>query len=56
MDWTTLVFFIGLFIVVGAVQEVGADQRHRRRDRQFVGSNLLLAVIVVTWFSVAFRP
>ena len=51
VDWTTLVFFIGLFIVVGAVQEVGLISVIADAIGQFVGSNLLLAVIVVTWFS-----
>ena len=51
VDWTTLVFFIGLFVVVGAVQEVGLISFIADGIGQLVGSNLLLAVIVVTWFS-----
>lgn len=51
VDWTTLVFFIGLFVVVGAVQEVGLISLIADGIGQFVGDNLLLAVLVVTWFS-----
>ena len=51
VDWTTLVFFIGLFVVVGAVQEVGLISLIADGIGQLVGSNLLLAVLVVTWFS-----
>lgn len=51
VDWTTLVFFIGLFVVVGAVQEVGLISLIADSIGQFVGDNLLLAVLVVTWFS-----
>ncbi len=51
VDWTTLVFFIGLFVVVGAVQEVGLISFIAEGIGRIVGSNLLLAVLVVTWFS-----
>jgi Na+/H+ antiporter NhaD/arsenite permease-like protein len=51
VDWTTLVFFIGLFVVVGAVQEVGLISFIADGIRQLVGSSLLLAVLVVIWLS-----
>ena len=51
VDWTTLVFFIGLFVVVGAIQEVGLISFIADGIGQLVGSSLLLAVIVVVWFS-----
>ncbi len=51
VDWTTLVFFIGLFVVVGAVQEVGLISFIADGIGRLVGSNLLLAVLAVTWFS-----
>jgi Na+/H+ antiporter NhaD/arsenite permease-like protein len=51
VDWTTLVFFIGLFVVVGAVQEVGLISFIADGIGKLVGSNLLLAVFIVTWFS-----
>lgn len=51
VDWTTLVFFIGLFVVVGAVQEVGLISLVADGIGQLVGDNLLLAVLIVTWFS-----
>ena len=51
VDWTTLVFFIGLFVVVGAVQEVGLISFIADGIRQLVGSSLLLAVLIVIWFS-----
>ncbi|MCO5207857.1 MAG: SLC13 family permease [Anaerolineae bacterium] len=52
VDWTTLVFFIGLFVVVGAVQEVGLISLVADGIGQLVGDNLLLAVLIVTWRSV----
>jgi Na+/H+ antiporter NhaD/arsenite permease-like protein len=51
VDWTTLVFFISLFIVVGALQEVGLISFVAEEIGILVGDNLLLAVLVVIWFS-----
>jgi Na+/H+ antiporter NhaD/arsenite permease-like protein len=51
VDWTTLVFFISLFVVVGAIQEVGLISLIADAIGRLVGENLLLAMLVVTWFS-----
>ena len=51
VDWTTLVFFMTLFICVGAIQEVGLISFIADFIRRLVGDNLLLAMLVVTWFS-----
>ncbi len=51
VDWTTLVFFITLFVVVGAVQEVGLISLIATGIGGLVGGNLVVAVLVVTWFS-----
>jgi Na+/H+ antiporter NhaD/arsenite permease-like protein len=51
VDWTTLVFFITLFIVVGAIQEVGLISFIAEGIGRLIGSNLLLAMLVVTWLS-----
>jgi Na+/H+ antiporter NhaD/arsenite permease-like protein len=51
VDWTTLVFFIALFICVGAIQEVGLISLVADFIGRLVGDNLLLAMLVVTWFS-----
>ena len=51
VDWTTLVFFITLFIVVGAIQEVGLISFIADGIGQLVGGNLLVGVLAVTWFS-----
>jgi Na+/H+ antiporter NhaD/arsenite permease-like protein len=49
VDWTTLVFFIALFILVGAVQEVGLISVIAAAIGRLVGGNLVLAMLVVTW-------
>jgi Na+/H+ antiporter NhaD/arsenite permease-like protein len=54
VDWTTLVFFMSLFIVVGAIQEVGLISFIAKIIGELVGDNLLLTMLVVTWFSAFF--
>ena len=51
VDWTTLVFFMALFMVVGAIQEVGLISYIAVFIGQLVGENLVLAMIAVTWLS-----
>jgi Na+/H+ antiporter NhaD/arsenite permease-like protein len=51
VDWTTLVFFMSLFIVVGAVQEVGLISLLAGWIGDIVGENLFLAMFAITWLS-----
>ena len=51
VDWTTLVFFMTLFIVVGAIQEVGLISVVASWIGAMVGDSLLLAMIAITWLS-----
>ncbi len=51
VDWTTLMFFIALFIVVGAIQEVGLLSIIAAAMQKAVGENLILTMLVLTWAS-----
>ena len=51
VDWTTLVFFIALFVVVGAIQEVGLISLIADGIGRLVGNHLVLAMLAVTWLS-----
>lgn len=51
VDWTTLVFFMSLFMVVGAIQEVGLISLIASWIGDLVGTNLALAMIVLTTMS-----
>jgi Na+/H+ antiporter NhaD/arsenite permease-like protein len=51
VDWTTLVFFIGLFVVVGAIQEVGLVDIIAQAIGRLVGKNLLLTTMAIIWSS-----
>ncbi len=53
VDWTTLMFFISLFIVVGAIQEVGLISIIADTISRLVGGNLAAAILVLVW-SAAF--
>ena len=51
VDWTTLVFFMALFMVVGAVQEVGLISFVAQGMGQVVGQNLVLGLFIVIFAS-----
>ncbi|MFN2188572.1 MAG: SLC13 family permease [Candidatus Promineifilaceae bacterium] len=51
VDWTTLVFFIALFVAVGAIQEVGLISFIAEMIGKLVGDSLLLAMLAVIWLS-----
>jgi len=49
VDWTTLMFFIALFILVGAIQEVGLISIIAAGIGRLVGDNLTATILVVSW-------
>jgi Na+/H+ antiporter NhaD/arsenite permease-like protein len=49
VDWTTLVFFMSLFMLVGAIQEVGLLAWITSLIARVVGTNLTLAMIMIIW-------
>ncbi|MFZ0544221.1 MAG: ArsB/NhaD family transporter [Candidatus Promineifilaceae bacterium] len=49
VDWTTLVFFMALFMIVGAIQEVGLISVIAGGIGHIVGTNLILAIIVMAF-------
>jgi Na+/H+ antiporter NhaD/arsenite permease-like protein len=51
VDWTTLVFFITLFVVVGAIQEVGLISFIADAIGKLVRGNLLASILIIIWFS-----
>jgi Na+/H+ antiporter NhaD/arsenite permease-like protein len=54
VDWTTLVFFMTLFICVGAIQEVGLISFIADWIGRLVGDNLLLAMLAIVWIAALF--
>ena len=49
VDWTTLVFFMTLFICVGAIQEVGLISFIADGIGKLVGDNLMQAMLAIIW-------
>ncbi|MEJ2013761.1 MAG: SLC13 family permease [Anaerolineales bacterium] len=49
VDWTTLVFFMALFIVVGAVQEVGLISMVAGWISAIVGESLVLGIFLIVF-------
>jgi Na+/H+ antiporter NhaD/arsenite permease-like protein len=49
VDWTTLVFFMALFVVVGAVQEVGLLGLVASEMASLIGDNLSLAIFMIVF-------
>jgi Na+/H+ antiporter NhaD/arsenite permease-like protein len=54
VDWTTLMFFISLFIVVRAVQEVGLISNIAGGLGAIVGDNISITIPVIVWASALF--
>jgi Na+/H+ antiporter NhaD/arsenite permease-like protein len=49
VDWTTLVFFMALFMMVGAIQEVGLIGAVAQLMSKAIGTNLYLGMFVITF-------
>lgn len=51
VEWTSIFFFIGLFIIVGAVVKVGFIQIMAAMVVKATGNHMLTASTVILWFS-----
>lgn len=51
VDWTTLVFFMSLFMIVGGIQEAGLIQLVTESVKSTAGDSLLLATVLIIWVS-----
>ncbi len=51
LEWNTILFFIGLFMMVGALEENGLFALMGRGVLDLTRGNLLVTAIVVLWFS-----
>jgi Na+/H+ antiporter NhaD/arsenite permease-like protein len=50
-EWTTIFFFIGLFIIIGGVVKVGLIQWMSVKVLELTGGNLFHTSMVILWFS-----
>lgn len=49
VDWTTLVFFMTLFMMIGGIQEVGLIQLIAESVQAVAGESLILATLLIIW-------
>ncbi len=50
VDWTTLVFFVGMFIVIKGIEDLGVMD-FIAKELTLVGSNYILILVLITWVS-----
>ena len=51
VEWSTILFFIGLFVVVGGLQKSGVISSMAEVMISFVGGNQALGIIIILWVS-----
>lgn len=51
VEWPSIFFFVGLFVVVGALEKTGVIEMVARRGLGFTGGDLLLTGLLVLWMS-----
>ena len=54
VEWTTIMFFIGLFMLIGALEVNGVFELLGHAIITLTRGHLLLTVIVILWFSACF--
>jgi Na+/H+ antiporter NhaD/arsenite permease-like protein len=54
LEWNTILFFVGLFMLVGALEENGLFKLMGANVLHLTEGNLLVTAIVVLWFSALF--
>lgn len=51
VEWPTIFFFVGLFVVVGGIEEIGLLQMVAERVVALVAGDVLLAALALLWFA-----
>ena len=51
VEWPTIFFFVGLFILVGGLEEVGLLDKIARRAVALTGGDVLLTALILLWFA-----
>lgn len=51
VEWGTIFFFVGLFVLVGGLEAVGLLDRIARRVTSLTDGNVTLTVLLILWFA-----
>jgi Na+/H+ antiporter NhaD/arsenite permease-like protein len=54
VDWLTILFFIGLFIVVGGLEQTGVLDKVSELISALSGDNIIIAIAIILWLSAFF--
>lgn len=54
IDWKTILFFVGLFIVVGGLESTGVTADIAGGVAAVSGGNITIAITMIIWFSMLF--
>ena len=51
VEWPTIFFFVGLFILVGGIEEIGLLDQIAQRAVSLTGGDVVLTALVLLWFA-----
>jgi len=51
VEWPTIFFFIGLFILVGGIEEIGLLDKIANRAIELTGGDVLLTALILLWLA-----
>ena len=51
LDWKTLVFFVGLFVVVGGLEQTGVLETLAKYIGDIAGESTVIVIIIILWLS-----
>jgi len=51
VEWPTLIFFAGLFMIVGGTEEMGLIELIGEKTAELSGDNMFVAIILILWVS-----
>ena len=52
IEWATIFFFIGLFMIIGAMEEHGVFHILSEKLINFIGDNLYMGMLIISFFSM----
>jgi Na+/H+ antiporter NhaD/arsenite permease-like protein len=51
VEWPTIFFFVGLFVLVGGLEEIGLLERIARQVTSLTDGDVVVTVLVILWFA-----
>jgi len=51
VEWPTIFFFVGLFVLVGGIERIGLLDKIARRVTGLTDGNVVLTVLLILWFA-----